>query len=123
MAIKNAIYKVANNDGTFDEIMIKTVEDMIEGQKQKLDYGWGYRVFPGGLILEWGTVSNLKSKTLNTINLPLALKDRNYIALATMCNGANVDPRIKTVYLRESNFKIQAYADGLDVCWLVIAFK
>ena len=93
---------------------------MIGGQKQRLFYGQGYRVLPGGLILQWGYVGNLSSKKLNTINLPVALQENNYIAVATMCNGSNTDPRIKTVYLKKDNFKIQAYADGLDVCWLVI---
>ncbi|WP_317411538.1 hypothetical protein [Clostridium baratii] len=120
MATKNAVYKVDNGDGSFDELMFKTVEDMIGGQKQRLFYGQGYRVFPGGLILQWGYVGNLSSKKLNTINLPIALQENNYIAVATMCNGNNTDPRIKTVYLKKDNFKIQAYADGLDVCWLVI---
>lgn len=80
----------------------------------------GYQMLPSGLVFQWGYVTNLSSKNLNTINLPIALQDNNYIAVATMANGDNTDPRIKTVYLRKDSFKIQAYADGLEASWLVV---
>lgn len=80
----------------------------------------GYQILPSGLVFQWGYITDLSSKNLNNINLPIALQDNNYIAIATMCNGNNTDPRIKTVYLRKDSFKIQAYADGLEACWLVM---
>lgn len=80
----------------------------------------GYQKFPGGLVIQWGYVSGINSKNLFTVNLPIALQENNYVAIVTASNGNNVDPKVKTVYLKGTNFKIQAYADGLDACWLVI---
>ena len=80
----------------------------------------GYQMLPSGLILQWGYISGLNSKNLYTVNLPISLQDNNYIAVVTASNGSNVDPKVKTVYLKSTNFKIQTYADGLDACWLVI---
>lgn len=122
MATKNAVYKVDNGDGSFDELMFKTVEDMIKGQKQKLFYGQGYRFFPGGLLLQWGYVNNLKSSTLNQVNLPIKLKDYNYVVLITPYGGPNKDSIIKATYQSESGFKIQSYVEGTNAYWLAVSF-
>ncbi len=117
---KNGIYKV-DNGTDFDEIMFKTIEDMIEGAHQSLSQN-GYRKLPGGLIIQWG--SNGTNSVGTTVALPVAFPNQFLAVVAVPTYAAKLTGLTYSV-TKKSLSQLILWTDNANyylVDWIAIGY-
>lgn len=135
MAIKKVRERIHNGGTTgteadYDVIYYETSEDLLVGQIQALNNS-GYRILPGGLILQWGSIVATTSgyNFESTITLPIEVN--SMIMPILSCYDMQNQVVVSAHESSNKNFKVKAKsvvpANGtglgigtLRICWFAI---
>lgn len=116
MAVKNAVYKVDNGNGEFDEIHLKTkAAQVFMDNGVDLESGFhtnkslnGYTTLPNGLLMQWGYINS--GNQTHQVNFPINYSSPNsYIIVATPYTGESADGLdFKTFSTTEAGIRISS---------------